>query len=145
MEDKKHRAEITANLKKELGRLPTKDEEDRRYPRLSQTDLGSIWKLPEKLIVATSEPTTVEGKRAREDEKTPQAFSFLGLTRPFLYLEDSRGPERAEARKQHREAAARIRANEEQLRLPDFQCRLDISGERASLRALLGRRQLRRV
>ncbi|MCM3869333.1 MAG: hypothetical protein ND895_01380 [Pyrinomonadaceae bacterium] len=41
--------------------------------------------MPEKLIVATSAPTTVFGKLAdREDEKSSKAFYQLSLPRPFL-------------------------------------------------------------
>jgi hypothetical protein len=56
---------------------------------------------PDKLIVATPEPTTVLGRRAKPDDKTVKAFEGLGLDRPFL----KRGV------------------------LEDEKCRLDLSGD----------------
>jgi hypothetical protein len=41
-------------------------------------------KRPDKLIVATPEPTTVMGKRATKDDKTARAFGDLDLDQPFL-------------------------------------------------------------
>ena len=83
--------------------------------------LTAASKLPasvrKKLIVATSEPTTVEGRRKPEDDKTPQAFCYLDLTRPFAY---PGGP---------KDTHAKIRKHEEMLGLVDFECRLDISGD----------------
>jgi hypothetical protein len=40
---------------------------------------------PAKLIVATPEPTTVLGSRARAGDKVPRAFEALGLEAPFLH------------------------------------------------------------
>ena len=49
---------------------------------------------PEKLIVATSAPTTVFGKRAdREDEKCSKAFFQLKLARPFVDDPEAGEPE----------------------------------------------------
>jgi MFS family permease len=68
-------------------------------------------KIPNKLIVATSAPTTVFGEFAdRDDEKCAKAFFQLGLPRPFLpdeKLEDS----------------------EKHLKVNSDQIRLDLSGD----------------
>ena len=87
----------------------------KEFPRISREDDGDRWPIPRKLIVATSEPTTVEGRCKPEDDKTCRAFSFLGLKRPFLY-----GPG-------NRPVDPKIKKNEAPL--VDFQCRLDISGD----------------
>jgi hypothetical protein len=67
--------------------------------------------IPDKLIVATSAPTTVFGEYAdRDDEKCAKAFFQLGLPRPFLpdeKLEDS----------------------EKDLKIGPGQIRLDLSGD----------------
>lgn len=123
--------EVTANLKAELmargiDRDPTPEEFDRRFPRVFQTGLGNVWKMPSKLIVATSEPTTVEGKRGLPEDKTPMAFSFLDITRPFLYAAGKRGSQTDQYTLKDREA---IRALERQMKLAEFRCRLDISGD----------------
>lgn len=102
------REEVLKRLTNELGRQPTEEELSYRYLRLEQTPWGDVWAMPRKLIVATSEPTTVEGRRAREDDKTPQAFCFLDLAQPFMY----------------RERNGRPKAKDE-----TFRCRLDISGD----------------
>ncbi|HYX28462.1 MAG TPA: DUF998 domain-containing protein [Pyrinomonadaceae bacterium] len=112
-----------------------KAEVDVRFPRRARLPRGDRWPTPEKLIVATSEPTTVEGRRARDNkdmqDKTPQAFSFLDLTRPFLYLRGvlngavttpGEGKPGFKTPKQFRE-------EETDLKLKDFRCRLDISGD----------------
>lgn len=100
-----------------LGREPTPEEKERLKRRLARYPHGDRWPAPRKLIVATSEPGTVEGRREPEDGKTPQAFSFLDLTRPFLYPDGPQSP------------TNKIRDREIELGLVDFQCRLDISGD----------------
>ncbi|HEX8072438.1 MAG TPA: hypothetical protein VF546_21000 [Pyrinomonadaceae bacterium] len=40
--------------------------------------------LPAKLVVATPEPTTVNRRRAKPEDKTPQALRALGLDNPYL-------------------------------------------------------------
>ena len=102
------RLEVQKRLTNELGREPTEEESSYRYLRLEQTPWGDEWAMPRKLIVATSAPTTVEGRRAREDDKTSKAFCFLDLAQPFMYRERN-GP-RKETDK-------------------SFRCRLDISGD----------------
>jgi hypothetical protein len=68
---------------------------------------------PDKLIVATCAPTTVFGKYAdRDDEKSAKAFFQLGLPRPFLDPADQRGQD-----------------EEEEPKLKEHQCRLDLSGD----------------
>jgi hypothetical protein len=66
--------------------------------RLQRYPVGDRWPMPRKLIVATSNQPRSKGGRARDDkdteDKTPQAFSFLDLTRPFLYLQGTRGGDR---------------------------------------------------
>lgn len=114
------KVEVKRRLTEEFGREPTAEEFDKHFPRLEQTKLGNRWPMPSKLIVATSEPTTVEGRRARDtddvQDKTPQAFCFLDLTRPFMYREG-------------KEARPDIRTEEQRLALSAFRCRLDISGD----------------
>lgn len=114
------RKEIIKQLTEEFKREPTQEEVDSQFPRLKQTKLGNRWPMPSKLIVATSEPTTVEGRRARDtddvQDKTPQAFCFLDLTRPFMYREG-------------KEQRPDIRMEEQRLDLSPFRCRLDISGD----------------
>ena len=118
--------QIKASLRKELEREPTDDEFLRRFPRLFQTGLGNVWAMPGKLIVATSAPTTVEGRRPSEDEQTSEAFSFLDLTRPFLYLSGRRGSKADASTLERRKA---IRRKETEAQLHGFKCRLDISGD----------------
>jgi hypothetical protein len=68
---------------------------------------------PDKLIVATCAPTTVFGKYAdRDDEKSAKAFFQLGLPRPFL-----------DPNYQLKQG------DEEEAKLKDNQCRLDLSGD----------------
>jgi hypothetical protein len=51
-------------------------------------------KTPDKLIVATSAPTTYFGKYANpDDEKCSKAFLQLGLARPFVVKKDKEEPE----------------------------------------------------
>lgn len=100
-----------------LGGEPTPEQKQRLKRRLARYPYGDRWPVPRKLIVATSEPCTVEGRREPPDGKTPTAFYFLDLTRPFLY---SGGPLFDDSR---------IRPREEELGLVDFECRLDISGD----------------
>ena len=104
-------------VREHLGGEPTTEEKLRLKRRLARYPHGDRWPLPRKLIVATSEPCTVEGRREPADGKTPRAFYFLDLTRPFLY---PGGP---------MDLDNRIRAREEELGLVDFGCRLDISGD----------------
>lgn len=85
------------------------------FPRISREDTGDRWPIPRKLIVATSEPTTVEGKCKPEDDKTCQAFRFLDLKRPFLY------------QPANPEGDPELEKKEKSL--VDFHCRLDISGD----------------
>lgn len=71
-------------------------------------------RIPDKLIVATSAPTTVFGKYAdRDDEKCAKAFLQLGLARPFLPKEKLRDEEKTE----------------KHLQLQPEQIRLDLSGD----------------
>ena len=79
-------------LDNEVGRLDIRQQEFFK---------GLTAKLPDKLIVATPEPTTVRGLAARPDGKAAKAFSDLGLEQPFL-------------------------ANQN---LPAGKCRLDLSGD----------------
>ena len=58
-------------------------------------------KRPDKLIVATPEPSTAVGRCARLNEKVPRAFADLNLEQPFL----------------------------SDLKLPPGTCRLDLSGD----------------
>jgi hypothetical protein len=103
------RKEVLKRLTHEKkGIEPTEEEISYRYLRLEQTPWGDKWAMPRKLIVATSEPTTVEGRRAREDDKTPQAFCFLDLAQPFMYRERNGRPKETDK---------------------TFRCRLDISGD----------------
>jgi hypothetical protein len=111
------RKQVIDFLTKELGQPPTPEQVKERFPRLARYPLGDRWPTPRKLIVATSEPTTVEGRREPPDDKTPQAFCFLDLTRPFAY---PGGP---------KDLKSEIRKHEEKLKLVDFECRLDISGD----------------
>src|SRR5205085_7293242 len=91
-----------------------------QYAELSEKHPGSKRPLPRKLIVATSEPTTVYGKR-NADEKTSQAFFDLNLKRPFLYKGLTvETPE---------EKAKLAAIEEEDAKLQDYSCRLDISGD----------------
>lgn len=109
--------EAEKQVKEYLGGEPTAEQKLRLKRRLARYPYGDRWPIPRKLIVATSEPCTVEGRREPPDGKTPTAFYFLDLTRPFLY---SGGP---------LDHNNRIRAREEELGLVDFECRLDISGD----------------
>jgi hypothetical protein len=77
----------------EVGRLDLRQQEF-----FKQANGGVI---PDKLIVATPEPTTVLGRRAAADEKIPRAFKDLGLEAPFMNGES----------------------------LPPGKCRLDLSGD----------------
>ena len=136
------RGQVRARVKaefQEMGKAyldkDIEDETKKRFPRLARLPRGDRWPTPEKLIVATSEPTTVEGRRARDDkdmqDKTPQAFSFLDLTRPFLYLRGvlngaSATPDEA---KSGFKTPKQFREEEKNLKLQDFKCRLDISGD----------------
>lgn len=72
-------------------------------------------KMPDKLIVATSAPTTVFGKYADEDdEKASRAFFQLGLPRLFL-------PDLSKREMENREV--------ERTLCPRHQIRLDIAGD----------------
>jgi hypothetical protein len=62
-------------LDNEIGRLDIRQQEFFKA-------LGS--KRPEKLIVATPEPTTALGQRAKHDGKVAKAFEDLNLEQPFL-------------------------------------------------------------
>jgi hypothetical protein len=77
----------------EVGRLDLRQQEF-----FKQANGGVI---PDKLIVATPEPTTILGRRATADEKIPRAFKDLGLEAPFMKGES----------------------------LPPGKCRLDLSGD----------------
>lgn len=132
------RLQVERQLAKELGGPRRTEELNDRFPRLQRYPLGDRWPMPHKLIVATSEPTTVEGRRARDDkdieDKTPQAFSFLDLTRPFLYLKGTLGDangskSKAKASKKRPKTPKEFRNREKLLELVDFECRLDISGD----------------
>lgn len=109
----------------ELDRLDIRQQEFFRnaykqsLPEEERAQLGDQQPLPRKLIVATSEPTTVTGRRARPDDKTARAFFDLGLKRPFMYrgLDQNSLP-----------AELRDEAKKEQ-GFDDFDCRLDISGD----------------
>lgn len=98
-------------LDTEVGKL---DERQRKFFRSVKVKDGrsvNEGATPDRLIVATSAPTTVFGKYAdRDDEKSGKAFYQLGLPRPFLDPED-------------REAKDRDN------RLAPHQCRLDLSGD----------------
>ncbi len=127
--------QVVEHLSKELGRMPTLREITDRFPRLQRYPVGDRWPMPRKLIVATSEPTTVEGRRARDDkdteDKTAHAFSFLDLTRPFLYLRGTRGAPKSKRKASKKRPATpqEFRNQEKDLQLVDFECRLDISGD----------------
>jgi hypothetical protein len=62
-------------LDNEIGRLDIRQQEFFKA-------LGS--KRPDKLIVATPEPSTAFGQRAKPDGKVAKAFEDLNLERPFL-------------------------------------------------------------
>jgi hypothetical protein len=100
-----------------LGHEPTEEERELLRKRLERYPHGDIWPFPKKLIIATSEPAVVEGRREPEDGKTPQAFRFLDLRRPFLY---PKGP---------LDENNDVWRQEEELEVVDFDCRLDISGD----------------
>jgi hypothetical protein len=70
---------------------------------------------PDKLIVATSAPTTVFGKRAdRNDEKSGKAFYQLNLARPFVPFDEQEKNDKQEVIEPQ---------------LTDQQIRLDIAGD----------------
>ena len=79
-------------LDNEVGRLDIRQQEFFKA-------LGP--KRPDKLIVATPEPSTTLGQRAKPDGKVAKAFEDLNIERPFLTNND----------------------------LPPGTCRLDISGD----------------
>ena len=79
-------------LDNEIGRLDIRQQEF--FKRLGD-------KRPDKLIIATPEPTTVLGQRAKPDGKVAKAFADLKLEQPFLGCEN----------------------------LPAGTCRLDLSGD----------------
>jgi hypothetical protein len=112
------RHDVRRRLIGKLGKEPSNEEIRAELPSRERYDFGDRWPMPKKLIVATSEPTTVEGRRSEVDDKTSRAFSFLNLKRPFLYL----GIDPADPRAH--EQAAEAKKN-----LSDFSCRLDISGD----------------
>jgi len=111
------RSLVQAQLKRKLKREPTPEEIAAGGPQVNKPGPAPPWPMPEKLIVATSEPTTVDGRRSASDEKTARAFSFLNLTRPFLY----RGLDATKIA-DCKEAEQKIGAHEPA-------CRLDISGD----------------
>ena len=112
------RRDVIAELTDSLGRYPSEKEIQEKLPTKQRYEFGDRWPMPEKLIVATSEPTTVEGRRSDIDDKTSRAFCLLDLKRPFLYL----GAEPTDER-------TKEIAREQELKLNDFRCRLDISGD----------------
>lgn len=72
---------------------------------------GNRFKEPDKLIVATSAPTTIFGQIGdEEDQKTSRPLGALGIRRPFL-------PENGDL------------ASTGDADLKDGQCRLDLSGD----------------
>ena len=86
-------------LDNEVGRLDVRQQEFFRRT----CDEKCEGKPPDKLIVATAEPTTVLGKRADPKGRLAQSFKDLRLECPFLFL-----------------------PGEE---LPAAKCRLDLSGD----------------
>lgn len=99
-------------LDTEVGKI---DERQRNFFRSVKVrgDLMSVedGAKPDKLIVATSAPTTVFGKHAdKDDEKSAKAFYQLGLPRPFLDPDD-------------------VSDEDGQNPLEAHQCRLDLSGD----------------
>jgi len=124
--------QVIKDLRTDLKREPTVEEIDaevkRRFPRIARFPNGDRWPVPEKLIVATSEPSTVEGRRARDDDdtqdKTAHAFQHLGLARPFLFL-----PGRAHSEDEDQKAQ-RAKVKDREPKDPSrYRCRLDISGD----------------
>ncbi|MEK6405716.1 MAG: hypothetical protein AABN34_01995 [Acidobacteriota bacterium] len=79
-------------LDNEMGRLDIRQQEFFK---------GLTPKRPDKLIVATPEPSTAFGRCARLNEKVPKAFADLNLEQPFLT----------------------------DIELPPGTCRLDLSGD----------------
>ena len=59
-----------------LGKLDTRQQEF--FKQLNQQV------LPDKLVVATHDSTTVMGRRAEKDDELAQVFEDLGLEQPFL-------------------------------------------------------------
>ncbi|MEA2205332.1 MAG: hypothetical protein QOE77_2108 [Blastocatellia bacterium] len=115
---KRSLAEARINqLRQALKREPTAAEIAARGATMTRTEQRDLWPMPDKLIVATPEPTTVDGRRSGPDDKTARGFSFLNLTRPFLYRGLS-AAEIAACQKAEREIGAHEPA-----------CRLDISGD----------------
>lgn len=107
---------LVNELRRELQREPEPEELEARGFTLHDFEKSGVWPMPAKLIVATSEPTTVDGRRAGEDDKTSRAFSVLNLTRPFLYR--GLGGIEGSWKKAEQESNAHEPA-----------CRLDISGD----------------
>jgi hypothetical protein len=109
----------------EIGRL------DLRQQQFFKAIRDRSNKVPRKLIVATPEPTTVEGRRALPNEKTAQAFTDLRLNQPFVYLPGTDLPaiRGAGRRRDLKKAAGIARHRQKVLGLNPFECRLDISGD----------------
>lgn len=120
--------DLRVDLKHEPSAEQIETEVKRRFPRIARVPHGDRWPVPEKLIIATSEPTTVEGRRARDDEdtqdKTAHAFQNLGLERPFLYLAGRAQSESDDQKAEH----AKVKDREPK-DLSSYRCRLDISGD----------------
>jgi len=72
-------------------------------------------KPPDKLIVATSAPSTVFGRAARKDEPITTSLRFLGVSLPFFPRRDKSGKPDFQ--------------NTGDNKLKEGQCRLDLSGD----------------
>jgi Calcineurin-like phosphoesterase len=100
----------------EIHRLDVRQQEFFKF--LDKAAADSDHEHFRKLIVATPEPTTVEGRYSDRNDKTSQAFADIELNRPFLYRQpwvDKKAPSPLE--------------DDKPLKLRDFDCRLDISGD----------------
>ena len=102
-------------LDTETGPINRQQLRQRRFFRSLDQAIDDGVKPPDKLIVATSAPSTVFGRAAREDQPITQSLRFLGVSLPFFARKDTAGK-------------------------PDFQttgdaqlapgqCRLDLSGD----------------
>ena len=91
------------------------DRRQRRFLRsFGQAD-DSQFQPPDKLIVATSAPSTVFGRVANEDQTITKSLQFLQVDCPFLPTKDNSGKP--------------VFQNTGDAQLKSGQCRLDLSGD----------------
>lgn len=91
------------------------DRRQRRFMRSLGQANDEQFRPPDKLIVATSAPSTVFGRVAKEDETITKSLRFLGVSTPFLPRRDSEG-----------KPVFNTTGDEQ---LETGQCRLDLSGD----------------